>query len=76
MTEHIKTKSKIKSIPSVSGFDGLLEQSTLCEEDKQILRMIYLQHRDLRYIGDILGFSETTVKRRHKKALAKLNKLF
>lgn len=76
MTDHIKTKKKIQAIPSVITFEGLLEQSTLSEEDKQILRMIYLEHKDLRYIGDTLGFSETTVKRKHSKALSKLNKLF
>ena len=76
MTEHIKAKRKIQAISSIVTFDALLEQSTLCDEDKQILRMIYLQHKDLRYIGDVLGFSETTIKRRHAKALSKLNKLF
>ena len=76
MTDHIKAKKRVQSISSIATFDALLEASTLCEDDKQILRMIYLQHKDLRYIGDILGFSETTIKRRHAKALSKLNKLF
>ena len=45
----------------------------LTEEDKEILRMHYLHGKDFRYIGDTLGFSESTIKKRHRKALQKLN---
>lgn len=72
----METRHKLKGIPDVSGFDGLLESSTLSDEDKQILRWHYLQGKDFRYIGDILGYAEVTIKKRHAKALSKLNKLF
>lgn len=75
-SEHIKTKHKIKDIASITTFNELLDACTLTDEDKELLRMHYLQGKDFRYIGDVLGFSESTVKKHHRKALQKLNKVF
>lgn len=74
-TEHIKTRTKIKEIASISSFNELLTASTLSDEDKEILRLHYLKDKDFRYIGDMFGYSESTIKKRHKKAIAKLSKL-
>ena len=74
-SEHIKTRNKVKEIASITTFNELLDACTLTDEDKEILKMHYLQGKDFRYIGDTLGFSESTIKKRHKKALQKLNKL-
>lgn len=76
MSCHIDTRRKLKGIPEVSRFDDLLERSTLTDEDKTILRLHYLKGKDFRYIGDTLGYAEVTIKKRHAKALDKLNKLF
>lgn len=57
-------------------FDDLLNESTLSDEDKEILRLHYLKGKDFRYIGDTLGYAEITIKKRHGKALSKLSKLF
>lgn len=76
MSSHLDTRRKLKDIPDVSRFDDLLERSTLTDEDKEILRLPYLKGKDFRYIGDTLGYAEVTIKKRHAKALAKLNKLF
>lgn len=75
MSEHIETKKRLKEIPNISTFDGLLDQSTLDDIDKTILRLHYLKHRDFRFIGETLGFAEVTIKKRHRKALSKLTKL-
>lgn len=74
-TEHVKTRKQIKDIASISTFNDLLEASTLSAEDKEVLKMHYLEDKDFRYIGDTLGLSEQTIKYRHKKALQKLSKL-
>lgn len=74
-SKHIQTRHKIQEIPDIKSFNGLLNNSTLSDIDKQMLKMHYLQGKDFRYIGDTLGFSESTIKKRHKKALQKLNKL-
>jgi len=75
MSKHIETRSKIKDIASISSFQSLLNNSTLSDDDKTLLQLHYLDHKDFRYIGDMLGYSESTIKRRHKKALIKLSKL-
>ena len=76
MSENIETRKKLKEIASITQFDVLLEQSTLSDLDKEILRLHYLKEKDFRYIGDILGYAEITIKKRHIKALKKLSELF
>lgn len=74
-SDHINTKKKIKSIYSVKTFEELLQSCVLTEEDKMIMRMIYLKGKSLSFIADELGFSESTIKRKHKTILSKLSKL-
>lgn len=76
MSENIETRKKLRDIASITQFDVLLEQSTLSDLDKEILRLHYLKEKDFRYIGDILGYAEITIKKRHLKALKKLSELF
>lgn len=76
MSETTETRKRLKDIPSIVTFDALLEQSTLSDLDKEILRLHYLKEKDFRYIGDILGYAEVTIKKRHLKALKKLSNLF
>lgn len=74
-TEYIEVKHKVKDIPDKRSFHSLLDASTLSDEDKQILIMHYLKDKDLKCIADELGYSDATVKLRHKKAIMKLSKL-
>ena len=74
-TEYIKIKRKVKEIPDIRSFNGLLEASTLSDMDKEILRMHYLQEREFSYIADVLGYNQKTIEARHKKALLKISKL-
>lgn len=74
-SEHIKTRNKIKEIASITTFNDLIGACTLTDEDRELLKLHYLQGKDFRYIGDKLGFAESTIKKRHRKALQKLNKL-
>jgi DNA-directed RNA polymerase specialized sigma subunit len=76
MSEHIDTRRKIQDISSVKTFEELLENCILTDEDKTLMRLHYLNGKDFCFIGDLLGFSESTIKRRHKKILQKLNKMF
>lgn len=69
MSEHIDTRRKIQDISSVKTFEELLENCILTDEDKMLMRLHYLNGKDFRFIGDLLGFSESTIKRRHKKIL-------
>lgn len=75
MSSHIETRKKIKEIASVSTFRDIINSTVLTREDRKMLELHYLCGYDFRMIGDILGYSESTIKRRHKKALAKISKI-
>jgi len=75
MTKHIETRKKIKDIASVSSFKALINSAMLTAEDRKLLELHYIVGYDFRMIGDILGYSESTIKRRHRKALAKISKI-
>ena len=75
LSVHIDTKKKLKSIPKVSTFMELLDSCTLTEEDKEIIKLHYLKGKSLSYIADILGYSESAIKKKHKTILSKLNKI-
>lgn len=75
MTEHIETRNKLKEIVEIQTFSDLLDRCILSEEDRRIMELHYLQDKDLRYIADILGYSEGTIKKRHRKVLKKLKQI-
>lgn len=74
--KHIQTRKQLQQIPDILTFNDLLNRSTLSNEDKQILSLHYLDDKDFRYVADLLGYSESTIKKRHAKALEKLNHMF
>ena len=76
MSDHVNTRRRLKSIPKVKTLMDLLEACTLSDEDKEIIKLHYIQDKSLGYIADTLGYSESTIKKKHKKILSKLNKLF
>lgn len=71
--KHIETRRKLKEIPLTATFENVLELCTLSEMDKQILRLHYIEEKDFRYIGDVLGYSEKSIKERHREALRKIS---
>lgn len=75
MTEHIETRTKLKEIVEIQTFSDLLDRCILSEEDRRIMELHYLQDKDLRYIADLLGYSEGTIKKRHRKVLKKLKQI-
>lgn len=75
MTEHLETRAKLKNISDIRDFDHLLEISTLDDTDKEILRLHYLKNKGFAYIADQLGYAEITIKKRHHRALKKLNSI-
>lgn len=75
MSEHIETRKKLKSLYEIKTFEQLLETCILTDEEKAILRLHYLKGKNFGYIADELGFAETTIKKKHRKILSKLNKM-
>lgn len=75
MTEHIETRTKLKEIVEIQTFSDLLDRCILSEEDRRMMELHYLQDKDLRYIADLLGYSEGTIKKRHRKVLKRLKQI-
>ena len=75
MSKHIETRKKVKEIADISSFHSLIDSATLSDTDKSILVLHYIDQKDFRFIGDMLGYSESTIKKKHKKILIKLSKL-
>lgn len=75
MSKHIETRKFIKEIANIVDFDKMLDSVTLSKEDKSLIRLHYIEQKDFRYIADILGYAESTIKYRHKKALQKISRI-
>lgn len=75
MTEHIATRKKLKEIVEIKTFSELLNRCILSEEERRIMDLHYLEYKDFRYIGDLLGFSEGAIKKKHRRILRKLNQV-
>lgn len=73
MTEHIKTKRKLKE--DIKTFADIMKSPYISEEEKNLLNMIYIDKKDYRLIGDTIGISESTVKKRHKDLIKKISKI-
>lgn len=71
-SDHIETRRKLKKIPLVLEFNSALDRCTLSDEEKTILRMHYIEKKNLSLIGDELGYAERTIKAKHKACLRKL----
>ena len=71
VSSHIETRRRIQSIADISSFDNLLKCSTLSDDDKLLMQLHYIQGKDFLYIGDMLGYAESTIKKRHKRILKK-----
>ena len=71
----LSTRQKMKGVGSFSTLQELLENSTLSELDKRIVIMHYVEEKNFGCIGDELGYSESGIKKRHKRILNKLGQL-
>lgn len=69
------TQHNLKEIPDIKTFEELIEQLTISEEDKLLMRLHYIEDKNFAYIADVLGYSESWVKRKHLRILKKLDKI-
>lgn len=75
MTEHLRRKHNFEEIPDENRRIELISRCAIDEIDKRILILRYSKHKDFGFIADELGLSYPTVIKRHKKALAMLQRL-
>ena len=73
MTRHVETRKKLQEIPLVADFEAVLNRCTLSEQEKEILRLHYIEKKDFRFLGDKYGYTERTMKDKHKKILQKIS---
>lgn len=73
MTEHLKMKHRMKE--DIKTYSDMVNSSLLSVEEKKLLNLIYIEKQDYLFIGDSLGISESTVKKRHKDLLKKISKI-
>lgn len=72
MSDHIEIRKRLRNITSVAEFEKLLNSRMITDIDKKILKMHYVDNKPLSYIGDMLGYSESYVKKRHRYILRRL----
>lgn len=72
--KNAETRNKLKQISSVEDFEQLIECTMLSEEERNIVTMYYKDKKSMQYIADVLGMSESSVKKKHRSALMKVGK--
>lgn len=70
-----KTRKKLKQMESIRDFEIVVSQTMLSEEEKHILWLHYKEQKTMTYIADVLGMSESNVKKKHRKLLMKVGKI-
>lgn len=74
-SEHIKTRRKIENIDTITDFNDLINQLIISPEQKEMMRLHYVEDKNFNYIADVLGYSESSMKKWHTKILKKISKL-
>lgn len=72
--EYKVIKKRINEITNRKTFNEVLDNCMLNDDEKALLRMKYIERRDLTYIADMLHVSYATVKRWHKHAITVFSK--
>ena len=75
MTKHIETRAKLKDIARISTLVELLDNCNLTDEDREIIKLHYINHKELDFIADTLGYSLSAIKKKHKRILTKIDKM-
>ena len=75
MTKHIETRAKLKDIAKISTLVELLDNCNLTDEDREIIKLHYINHKELDFIADALGYSLSAIKKKHKRILTKIDKM-
>lgn len=74
MTKHIKVKHEVQRVKRTE-FNELLEEAMLRDSEKAMMRMYYIEKKDLGYIADTLGYSKAGVIKMHQRILKQLESL-
>jgi len=75
MTDHIKTRRKLQSIPTKLEFNALLDSIVLSDKEKQMMQLYYVERKDFDCIADELGYTKSGILRMHKRVLKRIEAL-
>lgn len=75
MTEHIRTKQRLKRLTR-SEYSRVIEEAMLSPRECKIIDLIYVKNKTLGFIADELGYSEGTIRRDHSNAIVKIGYVF
>lgn len=74
MTEHINRKHTLMSMTKAE-LIALLDQIVLSEDERRVMELIYLKRKPLGYVADIMGYSESGIKKIHCRIIKRINYL-
>lgn len=74
MTKHVKIKHKIQTITKTT-FNEIMDEAMLSENEMHMMRMYYIEHKNLDYIADTLGYSRAGIIKMHQRILQKIESL-
>ena len=71
MTKHIETRAKLRDL-GVASFNALLDTIPLSDTERSLMVLHYIKRQDFNFIADTLGFSESTIRRKHRDILKRI----
>lgn len=74
MTKHVKVKHEVQKITKTA-FNEILDEAMLSENEKSMMRMYYIERKDLGYIADTLGYSKAGILKMHQRILKRIESL-
>lgn len=74
MTDHISLKHRIENMRK-SEIRALLDDVVLSEDERSIMELIYIEKKPLGYVADVMGYSESGIKKIHCRIIKRINNL-
>ncbi len=74
-TRNVDTRNALNAIPKRSELKDLLDAVNIGPDDRELMRLRYEEQKTWDFIADTLGYSISSVKRRHGKILDKICKI-
>ena len=71
MTKHIETRAKLRDL-DVASLNEILNTIPLSDNERAIMVLHYIKRNDFNFIADTLGFSESTIRRKHREILKRI----
>ena len=72
MTDHVSRKHQAEDIESRQAIRDAIEAAALDDVEREILRMRHLEYRSLGAIAGLMGYSQSQISRKYKRALVKM----